>query len=98
MKRSLFLFFPFLFLWLVFDFVSGSLCYGGTIFRPKKHICTTRCPNIYHDTFVATPGQGHLVIRNCEPDSKHRVTSAVIEINGIRIFSPQGFQAQSLSS
>ncbi|MBA4368663.1 MAG: hypothetical protein C0403_13615, partial [Desulfobacterium sp.] len=62
------------------------------IFGPKQYLRTTGSPNIYEDTFSATPGPGYLIIRNCEADSKHRVTSALIFINGEQIYEPKDFK------
>lgn len=65
----------------------------GTIFGPKKYVRTTGKPNIYIDDFTI-PGESTtatLVIINDDDLDNHRITSAVIRLNGEQLFAPRDF-------
>ncbi|MEW6079978.1 MAG: PASTA domain-containing protein, partial [Thermodesulfobacteriota bacterium] len=63
-----------------------------TAFGPQVCKRTTGSPNIYNDTFSAPEIQGRLIIRNGTDDGQHRVTSAVITVNGVEVFAPENFK------
>ncbi|MDY6905890.1 MAG: PASTA domain-containing protein, partial [Thermodesulfobacteriota bacterium] len=74
-------------------FTSGSIFATEiTAFGPKTYLRTKGAPNIYNDTFSAFDIQGELIIRNGRENDKHRVTSAVITINGAPVFVPRDFK------
>lgn len=63
-----------------------------TVFGPTQYVRTTGPPNVYTDTFSALPKEGTLIIENGDEDGKHRVTSALVFINGAQIFAPNDFK------
>jgi hypothetical protein len=65
-----------------------------TVFGPTEYMRTTDLPNVYTDTFSAFPNEGILIIENGDEDGKHRVTSALVFINGAQIFAPDDFKRQ----
>ena len=68
----------------------------GTIFGPKKYVRTTGKPNIYIDDFTI-PGESTtatLVITNDDDLDNHRITSAVIRLNGEQLFAPRDFNTK----
>jgi len=65
-----------------------------TVFGPKTYVRTTGSPNVYTDTFSSFPKEGLLIIENGDKDGKHRVTSALVFINGVQIFAPDDFKQQ----
>ncbi len=62
---------------------------------PNRYLRTTGNPNAYSSTFLAIPGQGELQIKNGDPDGKHRVSSALIYINGIRVMGVEAFSKKA---
>ncbi len=72
--------------------VTASSSFGTTLFGPTRYDRTTGAPNVYTDSFTATAGGGRLVIRNGDAEDKHRVTSALIFVNGIQLFGPDDFK------
>ena len=70
-----------------------------TAFGPTQYVRTTGAPNIYTETFTAEPGEAMLVIRNGEPGQKsnndNRVTSGVISLNGVILFTHDDFKHQT---
>lgn len=70
-----------------------------TAFGPRQYVRTTGAPNIYLESFTAEPGEALLVIRNGDPGQKsnddNRVTSGVISLNGVVLFSHDDFKHQT---
>ncbi|MBN2569529.1 MAG: hypothetical protein JXB42_08895 [Deltaproteobacteria bacterium] len=78
-------------------FVSISFAGETTLFGPKQFLRTKGKPNIYTETFSASPAlpaQGTLAILNGDEDSGNRVSSALISVNGKKIFGPGDFKKQ----
>jgi hypothetical protein len=77
----------------VFFAYAASACpTGQSVFGPKKYVRTTGAPNVYKDYFSAASGKGVLVIKNGDKNGKHRVTSALVFINGIQVLGPSDFK------
>ena len=69
--------------------------FGGTLaFGPKQYLRTKGKPNRYTDSFSATPGEGTLTVQNGDDNGKHRISSAIIVLNGTRMFGPKDFNQQ----
>ncbi|EFK06099.1 RHS repeat-associated core domain protein [delta proteobacterium NaphS2] len=77
-------------------FSGVSLADSVTIFGPNTYTRSNGQSDLYEQTFNALPEEGVLRIKNGEPDNKgknkHGVTSAVIILNGAKIFSPSDFK------
>ncbi|MBB5347171.1 carboxypeptidase regulatory-like domain-containing protein [Desulfoprunum benzoelyticum] len=86
---------------LVSCVVVASTATGGEIsaFGPKKYLRTTGAPNVYQDTFAAEPGEARLTIRNGREGQKSnaddRVTSGVVRLNGVVLFTHDDFKHQT---
>ncbi|MEW6078296.1 MAG: hypothetical protein AB1724_10820 [Thermodesulfobacteriota bacterium] len=76
----------------IFGFNAGKALADQAVFGPKQYLRTTAAQNVYEDSFTTATGSGELVIRNCEEDSIHRVTSARILLNGVPVFTPEDFK------
>ena len=90
MKKAVLIILP-LFLGL---FVSTSFAGEVTLFGPKEFLRTTGKPNVYTDTFSAAPLEGKLSIKNGDEDGEHRISSALISVNGEQVFRPNDFNQQ----
>jgi hypothetical protein len=77
----------------VISYVSPKEVHASvaTVFGPKKYIRTTGKPNVYIDTFSATPGAAKLSILNGDETGTNRVSSAIISVNGIQMFGTNDF-------
>lgn len=69
-----------------------------TRFGPAQYLRTNGAPNIYTDTFPATPHEGKLIVTNGDEDRKHKVSSALVFINGEQIFGPKDFKKKQKDS
>ena len=90
MSRRLFCLFAILFIFSAT--FSPAFATELTVFGPTQYMRTTGSPNVYTDTFSAFPKEGTLIIENGDEDGKHRVTSALIFINGVQMFAPDDFK------
>ena len=90
MKRSV----PVTLVFLLALLVGTSYAVEGTWFGPIRYQRTEKRPNLYADTFPGLPGQGTLVIKNGGGDEKHRLSSALILVNGEQILGPSDFNQQ----
>lgn len=68
---------------------------GSALFGPRQYMRTTGAPNIYTDSFACPSGEGRLIIHNGAADDKHRVTSALIFVNGVQLLKPDDFKHQT---
>ncbi|MBN2568168.1 MAG: hypothetical protein JXB42_01935 [Deltaproteobacteria bacterium] len=94
MKKIIFIF---LTLCAVVVSISTSFAVETTLFGPKQYLRTKGKPNAYTDTFAATcalPSTGMLTIFNGDEDGGNRINSALISVNGERIFQPRDFNQQ----
>ncbi|MDA3898225.1 MAG: hypothetical protein PF482_18985 [Desulfobacteraceae bacterium] len=66
---------------------------SSLIFSPGQYIRTRGKADIYTDTFIATPGEGFLMIKNGNEDGSNRVTSGSIYINNELIFEISDFKS-----
>ncbi|MBC2717662.1 MAG: PASTA domain-containing protein, partial [Desulfobacteraceae bacterium] len=66
--------------------------YCPLIFGPGQFVRTTGKPNVYTETFIATPGEGFLTVINGDEDSNNRVSSASIYVNDLQVFEPKNFK------
>ncbi|NOR26717.1 MAG: hypothetical protein GQ542_20470, partial [Desulforhopalus sp.] len=70
-----------------------------TALGPKQYVRTTGAPNIYTDDFTAEPGEARLVIYNGLKGEKSnrdmRVTSGVVSLNGVVLFTHDDFKHQT---
>ena len=64
------------------SYFGPTPAYAGAIFGPKKYIRTKGKPNVYTETFETTPVAGILNVKNGEEDGSHRISSALIFVNG----------------
>ena len=74
--------------------VSTSFGVEVTVLGPNQYLRTTGAPDLYTDTFSAIPGEGRLIIKNGDEDGEHRISSAVVLINGEKLFGPNDFNQQ----
>ena len=72
--------------------LTGEAHASDLPFGTKKYVRTKGAPNVYEDTFSSTVGAGRLTILNGEDNGQDRVTSAIVWLNGIEIFSPHDFK------
>ena len=63
-----------------------------TLFGPKEFQRTTGKPDVFHETFEATEGEGQLEIFNGGMSSNSQVASAHVVLNGKQIFGPNDFK------
>jgi RHS repeat-associated protein len=76
---------------------AGNITAGvETLFGPKKYIRTKGKPNTYTDGFgiQGLTSKGTLVVKNGDNRGKHRISSALIYLNGVQIFGPSDFNQQ----
>ncbi|MDA3895089.1 MAG: PASTA domain-containing protein [Desulfobacteraceae bacterium] len=66
--------------------------YCPLIFGPSQFVRTKGKPNVYTETFIATPGEGFLTVINGDDDGSNRVSSALIYVNGLEIFEQKDFK------
>lgn len=78
----------------LFLVLSVNMSFAGetTLFGPKQYDRTKGKPNVYTDTFPGSPKEGSLIVKNGDQNGGHRVTSALIFMNGQQIFSPSDFK------
>jgi RHS repeat-associated protein len=77
----------------IFSFIAHQAhAMDLSVFGPKKYLRTIGNPNIYHDTFSGSRSGGKIVIKNGEDDGKHRVTSALVHLNGEQVLGPNDFK------
>ncbi|MGR9053798.1 MAG: hypothetical protein ACU84J_14225, partial [Gammaproteobacteria bacterium] len=76
--------------------VWGQLTSGTTVFGPKVYSREKGKPHAVVDTFSVTDTSHPftLVIKNGSDDGSHRVSSAVITINGLIVVGPDRFNEQ----
>jgi hypothetical protein len=64
---------------------------GTSIFGPRRYDRTTAPPNEYTDVVTVpagVPSPYTLYVQNGEPDGSHRVSSAVVKVNGAQVVGP----------
>ena len=62
----------------------------------SEHVRSTGRPTMDSDTFFGTEGAGRLIVVNGnDSDSRSRVTSAVITLNGEKILGPNSFKKKT---
>ena len=62
----------------------------------SEHVRSTGRPTMDNDTFFGTEGAGRLIVVNGnDSDSRSRVTSAVITLNGEKILGPNSFKKKT---
>ena len=71
-------------------FISTSFAVEVTLLE-KEYVRTKGQPNDYLDTFPGTAGEGTLIITNGDEDGKHRISSAVIIVNGEQVVGSNQF-------
>jgi len=62
-----------------------------TRFGPKQYVRDKGKPQTVTDTFTSYVGPGKIIVENGDASGDHRVSSAVITLNGQEIFSPHDF-------
>lgn len=62
-----------------------------TRFGPKKYVCEKGTPQVFTDTFSADRDRGWLIVENGDTRGHHRVSGAVITLNGKKVFGPWAF-------
>jgi len=76
--------------------VLTSPVIGGTLFGPKQYVRTNGAPDVFTDTFSASPGAATLTVRNGHWDGarkiKDAVSSALVVLNSTEIFGPEDFK------
>jgi len=77
----------------ILDRLGCSTAEAGevSVFGSKKYIRTTGKPNIYTDRFSTQAGKGTVVVVNGGADGSHRVSSAIITLNGRVILKTKDF-------
>jgi hypothetical protein len=85
-----------LFIFLLF--VSHAFAVDVLVWGPTKYTRTSGSPNIYTETISGINGQVKLSVKNGSKDGDDRVqdslSSATINVNGVRIFGPDNFNKQ----
>ena len=61
---------------------------------PAQYNKTTGEPNIYTDTFPAIEGDGKLTVINGDETGEHRISSAIITVNGAQLFDTNDLNQQ----
>ena len=76
----------------LFGLTNTVLCSEVTVFGPKTYTRNTGNPDVYTDTFTIsqTAGNYMLNVQNGQ-DGKNRVSSALIWVNDVQIFSTSDF-------
>jgi len=62
-----------------------------TRFGPKQYMCEKSKPQTVTDTFVADLGRGWLIVENGDARGHHRVSGAMITLNGKKVVGPWTF-------
>ena len=78
----------------ILSYLSPDAAYAhdaNLIFGPEKYIRTKGMPNEYIDSFSAPAGNSQIIILNGDKNGEHRVSSAIITVNGRRVFVPSDF-------
>ncbi|MBW1858519.1 MAG: hypothetical protein JRI70_00230 [Deltaproteobacteria bacterium] len=73
------------------SFVATPSATAETVFGPKQYFRTKGPADVYTDTFSATPGNATIIVTSGEADGSSRVSSAVISVNGDKIFGTEDF-------
>ncbi|MCD4811316.1 putative Ig domain-containing protein [bacterium] len=64
------------------------------VFGPKQYHRTEGKPNVYTDSFAGVPAEGNIVVQNGDQAGNHRISSAIIMVNGVQVFGPNDFNQQ----
>jgi len=72
-------------------FISTASAIDATRLGPKQYDRTNGKPNDYTDTFRAYDDKGKIIVQNGDPNGDHRISSAVITLNGQTIFTQNQF-------
>ena len=86
-------------------FINTTFAVEITCFGPKQFVrieeepvlsetdqeLVDDAPTVYLDTFPGVPGEASIIVTNGGSGSKHRISSALIEINGDFVFTPNEF-------
>jgi len=76
-------------------FLSPGQAEAATmVFGPKQYHRTEGKPNVYTDSFAGIPAEGNLVVQNGDQAGNHRISSAIIMVNGVQVFGPNDFNQQ----
>lgn len=81
--------FPIL-LFLFISFPDTSFGVEISLFE-NQYSRTKGKPNNFTDTFIGKIGEGKLVFKNGDEDGRHRISSAVIKVNGVVILNTNDF-------
>ena len=82
-------------LFLIFvAFVSTSSAIDVPIFGPVQYSRKAGKPKIYHETFYGLTGEARVIVHNGDENGDHRVSSALIFLNGQQLFGPHDFNQQ----
>ena len=72
-------------------FISTAFAADVNWFGPEQYIRTKGKPDVYTDSFQARSGMAKIFVTNGDEYGKNRISSAVITLNGTKIFSPRDF-------
>ena len=73
---------------------AGAIANEVTLLGPSEYLRTKGKPNIYYDSFPGTVGIGKIIVKNGDDNGKHRISSAIISVNGVQVFGPSDFNQQ----
>jgi len=72
-------------------FIVTSSAVEVTRFGPKQYVRATGKPQTVTDTFASYAGAGLIIVENGDAAGGHRISSAVITLNGQQVFGPSSF-------
>jgi len=72
-------------------FIVTSSAMDVTRFGPKQYVRATGKPQTVTDTFASYAGAGQIIVENGDASGGHRISSAVITLNGQQVFGPSSF-------
>lgn len=76
---------------LLFVFIGTASAVEVTLLGPKEYLRGKGEPDVYTNTFPGMEGEGKLIIKNGDESGKHRISSAVILVNGQQVLGPDDF-------
>jgi len=71
--------------------IATATAVDVTRFGPKQYVREKGKPQTVTDTFAAYACPGQIIVENGDGDGDHRVSSAIIKLNGEVIFGPHDF-------
>ena len=82
-------------LFLIFvAFVNSSPAIEVPLLGPVQYIRSAGKPDVYTGTFYGLTGEAKVIVHNGDENGNHRVSSALVFLNGQQVFGPHDFNQQ----